>query len=372
MIAPRSRIPYNHAMTDSLDDAAIYGRLDPHGLRDRIAGLPEQIAEAYAAASTLELPWGSERAEDVAVIGMGGSGIGAALLQALAAETEGAVPVTVVRGYRLPNHVSGRTLVIASSNSGDTEETVAAFREALKTGATCVAITSGGKLAELARAHGAPVLDVPWKHEPRAALGWSFASLLPICARAGLLPDMGSTLAAALDEMRSYGATLNTDAPERDNAAKQLARRLHGRLPVIVGAEALAPVAYRWRTQINENASSWAIADELPEMDNNALAGFGLPQRVVPLLHVVLLRQESMHARNRLRVDGTASELCDSGVSAEIVDVQGESTLAQMLRGILLGDWTSYYLGLLNGVEPSPVEALGRLKDWLASQPPTG
>ena len=167
--------------------------------------------------------------------------------------------------------------------------------------------------------------------------------------------------------MREAGATIGRESPEAGNQAKQLAQRLAGRLPVIVGAEALAPVAYRWRTQINENAKSWAITDELPEMNHNAPEGFGLPQRIVPLLHAVFLRHASVHPRIRTRVDATADEMRRCGVSNEIVDIAGEQPLTQMLSAIYLGDYVSYYLGLLNGVEPSPVPRLVALKDLLAS-----
>ena len=141
-----------------------------------------------------------------------------------------------------------------------------------------------------------------------------------------------------------------------------------GRLPVIVGAEALAPVAYRWRTQINENAKSWAVAEELPEMNHNAQEAFGLPQRIVPLLHAVFLRHGTMHPRIGVRVDATIEEMRRSGVDAETVDVAGERALVQMLWGIYLGDYVSYYLGLLNGVEPSPVRRLVALKEFLSGR----
>jgi glucose/mannose-6-phosphate isomerase len=222
---------------------------------------------------------------------------------------------------------------------------------------------------EMARAEiaEAALLEVAWEHEPRAALGWSFASLLPVCARLGALRDTSAEFAAALDEMRAMSEACARGVPEASNPAKQLARRMAGRLPVFVGAEALAPVAYRWRTQVNENAKSWAVADELPEMNHNAQTGYGLPQRVIPLLHAVLVRHTSVHPRVAARFEGTADEMRRNGVSCEIVEVGGRTLLAQMLCAIMLGDYASYYLGLLNGVHPSPVPALGALKELLAS-----
>jgi glucose/mannose-6-phosphate isomerase len=352
----------------SLDDPAVYEALDPHGLLGRIESLPAQAEQAWAAAGALDLPSPYAETTRVAVLGMGGSGIGGLLLRALALERGTRTPIDIVRTYRLPAYVGANTLVIASSNSGNTEETVQAFEGALAAGARCVAITTGGRLAELAREHAVPLLRVDWRHEPRAALGWSFAAPLRICARLGAVDQDDGELRGALAAMGELAATVGRDIPERANAAKQLARRLHGRLPVFVGADAFVPVAYRWRTQVNENAKSWAIADELPEMNHNAHAGYGLPQRVVPLLHVVLLRHAGAHPHTARRFAATADRMRRDGVSAEIVGVDGPSLLAQVLRGGLLGDFVSYYLGLLNGVPPSPVEPLDELKELLARQ----
>ena len=349
--------------------ADAYQRLDPHGLYGRISSLPEQIEEAWAAAAALTLPAYYRAAERVVVLGMGGSAIGGSLVQALALDIGAHVPVSVVRGYRLPAYVDGRALVLASSNSGNTEETVSALCAAIAAGANCVAITTGGRLAELARQHELPQLRFSWSGEPRSALGWSMASLLAICSGLGLLPPLRVDLAAALDGLRELRIRIGRDVPEATNPAKALARRLEGRLPIFVGAEALAPVAYRWRTQVNENAKSWAIAEELPEMNHNAPLGFGRPVALVPMLHAVLLRHAAMHPRIALRVEATAIQMRDSGIDVETLDVPGATVLAQMLWAIGFGDFTSYYLGLLYGVEPSPVGALDWLKAYMASRP---
>ncbi len=358
-------------MTESiLDRDETYAELDSEGLLGRIAALPEQIAEAHAAgvAFAATLPARYRETDRLAIAGMGGSGIGGALLRGFALDTGAGVPIDTVRGYTIPGFVNQRTLVIASSNSGNTEETVAAFDAALSAGAACIAVTTGGALLDSARRAGGEALTFAWDAEPRSALGWSFASLLGIAIGLGILPPTPE-LPAALDEMRTLGRGIGRDVPENDNTGKQLARRLYGTLPVFVGAQALAAVAYRWRTQVNENAKSWAIADELPEMNHNAQTGYGLATEIVPYLHAVLLRHAAMHPRVRLRVDATATEMRAQGVMAEIVEIEGATLLSQMLCAVLLGDYVSYYLGLLNGVHPSPVAALGRLKDLLASKP---
>lgn len=352
----------------SLDDPATYEELDRDGMFALVAGLPEQIDTAWRAGWALTTPDAYRDAERIVVLGMGGSGIGGALLEALAVDLGARAPVSIVRGYALPGYVDGRTLVLASSNSGDTEETVAAFDAALGAGARTVAITTGGALLALAREHGAPALTFEWQHGPRAALGWSFASLLGIVCRAGLLPDVRGSLPGALDEMRALRREIAPEVPEPANAAKAMARRLHGTLPVIVGAEALAPVAYRWRTQINENAKSWALSEELPEMNHNQHAGYGLPKDVVGRIHAVILRHAGSHPRIALRIDATLAEMARHGVAAEAVDIGGSGVLAQALRGVLLGDYVSCYLAVLNGVDPSPVPELGALKGLLAGK----
>ena len=356
------------SVTESpLDSIDTYERLDPAGLYGRISRLPAQIDEAWRAASALDLPGDYRSAERVVVLGMGGSGIGGSLLRALALAAGAATPIDVVRGYALPAYVDGRTLVLASSNSGNTEEVVSTFDQAMRAGAQCVAITTGGRLEAAAREHGAPALTFTWDGEPRAALGWSFASLVATCSRLGLLPDVAGDMRDALVQMRSLVTQIDRDVPEAANAAKQLGRRLAGRLPVFVAAEALAPVAYRWRTQVNENAKSWAIAEELPEMNHNAPLGYGAPAGVAASIHAVLLRHASIDVRTSRRVDLTLEQMHAAGVAAEVVEVPGASVLAQMLWAIQYGDFVSYYLGLLYGVDPSEMRALEWMKARLAA-----
>jgi len=350
----------------SLDAPEIYARLDPTGLFGRITGLPDQIAEAWDAASGLALPDAYASSRHVAVLGMGGSGIGGSLLRALALELGATARFDVVRGYTLPGHVGPDTLAFASSNSGNTEEVVALTSAAIARNANVIAVTTGGRLLDLARTSHVPVLEYTWRHEPRAALGWSFASLVRLSSRLGLLPDLSSQLPAALDRMRKLVARSVHDVPEARNPAKQLARSLLGGLPVVVGSECLVPVAYRWRTQINENAKSWAIAEELPEMNHNAPVGYGAPPPLLPLLRVVLLRSAAASPRILKRIQLTQEQLTAASVSARVVDVEGESVFEQLLWAIQLGDLSSYYLGILNGADPSEVRALDWLKERMA------
>lgn len=356
-------------MTDSvLDQSGEYERLDPSGIGQRIAALPEQMDEAWDAGSRLALPWGAGDVDRVVVLGMGGSGIGGSLLAAWAVAAGAKTPVMVVRGYTPPAYVDARSLVLASSNSGNTEEILSGTDAVIAAGAKVVVMTTGGKLLEVAKQHRLPAFTYSYTGEPRSALGWSFASLLAICGRAGVLPDAGADLRGATEHMRSLRREISAEAPEASNAAKQLARRLNGKLPAFIGAEALTPVAYRWRTQVNENAKSWGIADELPEMNHNAQAGYGLAKEILPLLHVVFLRHASAHPRIALRVGATSETMREAGVETEILEVPGPSVLTQMLWAVHFGDFASYYLSVLNGVDASPVPGIESLKRVLAGK----
>ncbi|MCH7719250.1 MAG: bifunctional phosphoglucose/phosphomannose isomerase, partial [Chloroflexi bacterium] len=335
-----------------------------HGLLRRIESLPEQCAFAWRQAAAFELPDGYPDARELVVLGMGGSAMAGDILRSLAA-ISGRKRVSVVRGYDLPPFIDEETLVVACSHSGETEETLSAFQQALASGRS-LAVTTGGRLQELAQERGVPIFMYEYDGEPRSALGHQLMALLAVGERAEVLEPQGSAVAEAVGLMQKQRGRLDFAAPAERNQAKQLAARLHGRLPVVVGAGALTEAAHRWKTQLNENSKVWALYEELPELDHNAIVGFGLPQDVAARLHVVFLWHPSLHSRVLLRYEATEEALTEAGVSHERVEAHGSSQLAQVLTTIYLGDLVSYYLGLLSNVEPSPVTAIDRLKARLA------
>ena len=346
-----------------LDDRATVERLDPQGLLAQIEGLPEQCEEGWRRAAALELPETHLATSGVILLGMGGSAIAGDILRHLSART-GSKPARVVRGYDLPNAVGGNTLVVACSHSGNTEETLSAFRQAVDKGAKTYAVCTGGNLKQLADDAGAPSFIYEFDGQPRSAIGHQLMALLALGERAGLVTSQKAAVAETVGLTKQQRSGLGFDVPFDKNPAKQLASRLHGKLPVIIGAGVLEPAVYRWKTQINENADSWAIHEALPELDHNSIVGFGLPD--VSRLHAVFVRHASLHPRLLLRYEATAEALDDAGVSHETVDASGVSDLAQTMTAVYLGDFTSYYLGLLNGVNPSAVAPIDRLKARLA------
>jgi len=291
----------------------------------------------------------------VVVLGMGGSGIAGALLKSVLP-----VEVVPVRDYSLPPWVGEESLVVSLSYSGDTEETLAAFEDARGRTRRLLAVTSGGKLGRVCAREGIPWIEIPPGYQPRAALGYLLFPLLGLFHRLGMVPDFGEAL-AALDRLASDLAP-----GEDENESQALARALLGRVPLVYGAGATGPVAFRWKTQINENAKQPAFWAELPELCHNEVVGYDLSARLLSQGMVVFLRFQGDHPRVSKRVEILHDLLSGRGIAWLDVQGRGTGSLANLLSLLYLGDWTSYYLALLNGVDPAPVAIIGELKRRLA------
>ncbi len=332
---------------------------------ERIKELPMQCRQAWQAAMDFKLPAGFTGIDKVVVLGMGGSAIGGDLVRSLV-QSESAVPVIVHRDYGLPAFVDANTLVIGSSYSGNTEETLSGFEPALKTKAKKLAMTTGGKLQEIAEANDIPVFRINYKAQPRAALGFSFLPTLGVMQKLGLVKDKSKDVDETVKVLESLSARLDEKSPLSGNPAKQLARRLYGCLPVVYGAGIASEAAHRWKTQINENSKAWGFYEVFPELNHNATVGYPFPKEVAQKIRVVLLRSPLFNERVKLRYDVTCELLKRAGVAYEFVDGEGKSALSQMMSLVMMGDFASYYLAILYGVDPSPVEVISYLKDQLA------
>ena len=350
-----------------LDDPQTFARLDPDGLRGRIRDLPEQCREAWRQAKEFRFPAEFADVTKMVVLGMGGSAIAGDIVRSLALR-HSRKPVFVHRGYDLPPFVDEDTLVVASSNSGETEETLSAFEQALAGPSKKIVITTGGRLLTLAKERGLPAYVFAYEGEPRSSLGHSLMALLALAGAAGVLSDQSAAVEEAIALMESLRTEIGDDVPFEKNAAKQLATRLQGKLPVVYAAEMLTEAAHRWKTQLNENGKVWAFYEEISELNHNAVEGFGLPKEVAGRAYVVFLSHPSLNRRNRLRYEATRDALTAAGVASEVVEASGKSDLAAVLWAIYFGDWVSYYLAMLNGVRPSPVTAIQGLKRQLAEE----
>jgi glucose/mannose-6-phosphate isomerase len=346
-----------------IDSPRTLEALDPSGMRHHLSGLPAQCRRAWQGAVALELPSGYRGVERVVVAGMGGSAIGGDLAAAIA-RLEGK-EVLVHRDYAPLPPLDCHTLLVLSSYSGATEETLSCLEAALDSPVPRVAITSGGRLGQIAGERGIPVLPIGYAAPPRAALGYSFFGLLGLLHRAGFLTGIAAQVDGALSAMESVVTRLRESQPTPTNPAKQLAQKLVGRLTVIYGAGFLEPVARRWKTQLNENSKAWAFFEALPELNHNSVVGYPNPATIVKEGFVVLLTSPQLHPRHLLRLQITGEILERSGVAYQEVAGEGEGPLGHMMALLLTGDYVSYYLALLYGVDPTPVEVINYLKERL-------
>ncbi|OGO17741.1 MAG: bifunctional phosphoglucose/phosphomannose isomerase [Chloroflexi bacterium RBG_16_48_8] len=333
---------------------------DPGNMLAEIEHLPEQLKKAWSLGQDMPLQE-SRRIRNVVLAGMGGSAIGADLLQAYAL-SHVPIPIIVWRNYALPAFVGKESLVILSSHSGNTEETLSAFDHALETGAKLIAVTTGGELAVRAKDAGVPLWQFEHVGQPRAAVGYSFGLLLAAISHMGWLPDPVEEVADAVASMKDQQVALGADVPIAQNAAKRVAGQLVGRWPTFIGADFLAPVARRWRTQVSEIAKAVAQFEELPEADHNLVAGVPYPEELIPKMMVIFLKASHYHPRNQLRIDVTREVLMVEGFNTDLFQAQGKSRLAQQWTTLHFGDYVSYYLAMSYGVDPSPVPAIEELK----------
>lgn len=351
-----------------LDQPSQFSTLDPQDMLGDIDRWPEQCRCAWEQVQDFVPSLAVPRFQRVIILGMGGSAIGGDLLAALAARSS-PVPIAVRRDYTLPNWVSDTTLAIGSSYSGNTEETLAAFEGARRRGCHLVAISSGGKLADLAREYGAPWLRIDYQSQPRAALGYALTLVVGLAQRLGLLPEQSDAIAESMQILSARREEIGAESPTARNPAKQLALELKERLPVIYGAGILAPVARRWKTQINENAKSWALWEELPELDHNTVAGFGRPRRLRKHVYAIGLTCPAMDPRHRMRLEIGAELIAREGIAHQEIETRGETPLAQMTSAIQFGDYVSYYLAMLYEVDPADIPSIRYLKERLADHP---
>jgi glucose/mannose-6-phosphate isomerase len=348
--------------TQTLSRDAI-AELDPSGQLDDILNLPEQLRDALWRVESAGLQ-PQDSPGGLIVSGMGGSAIGGALARAVLGD-RASRPIVVMRGYELPGWATPDTTVLCASYSGNTEETLAVYEAAGALGARRIVASTGGKLADAATSDGVPVVPIPGGFQPRAAVGYSLVIALEVAALSGC----GERLHAEIDVAAAHAEALveqwGPDSPE-DSLSKSLARGLHGTIIQIVGASGLtSQIAYRWKTQINENAKAPAFAGELPELDHNELEGWAGADDL-GRFSAVFLDDSDLHPRVRQRIELTRGLIARHAAATYRVETVGATATERLVSLLLLGDLVSLYLAVLRGVDPGPVVALERLKKMLA------
>ena len=341
----------------TLDDPGLFERTDVHRTRDALAGFPAQCRAALAlrAAPAMSRP----RPTLVVLVGMGGSAAGAELIAGCAAERLD-VPIVVHRGYGLPPTAGKQTLVVASSYSGDTEEVLSAAEAALKRAVPMVALTAGGRLGALAAARGLPRVTLPEGLMPRMALGYLFFPALRILGDVGLEVATEAEIAEALHVVTALAAELDPARPVAQNQAKRLALAIGARLPAFYGGPSTGGVAYRWKTEVEENAKRFAIAGAIPEMNHNEIEAWRAPAAAA--MHAVFLRDrdESSEIERRFAVMRELIATANGDVSE--CSTRGTGRAARLLGLAYLGAWTSYYVAIGAGTDPWPIPVLDEMK----------
>jgi glucose/mannose-6-phosphate isomerase len=339
-------------------------RIDTSGLLGLTERFPEQLKEASQIAEK-KLSGFSCEPENIIICGMGGSAIGGDIVSAWAWEKYG-VPVIVNRDYTLPAFCKQKSLVITASYSGNTEETISAYDEAIKRGARVVAISSGGLLEKKAVADGVLHIKIPAGMPPRGATAYMLVPQLLILGAIGV-QECTSEIEESIAVCRKQKEALCGENPTDRNPAKAIAKRIVNTVPNIFGNGISAPIAKRWRTQLNENSKMIAREDVFPEMNHNDTVGWSgdaQPQR----FSVVILRHKYEFERNKMRIELTKSLVLNRANTVIEVWGEGVSRLANMLSLMHVGDFVSVYIALLRDIDPTPVPVIEQLKKLLAEK----
>ncbi len=349
----------------NLDDLNRFKSIDSQNHLRHIDALPDQVRAGWELGQALALPEAYRNAAHIVVTGMGGSGIGGELTQALVAP-EISLPIAVLRDYSLPAFVGPDTLVVGLSHSGNTEETLGVCEAALARGAKLLAITGGGKLATLAEAAGAPVWRFEHDGPPRSAVGYMFMLTLAALMKLEAVADKADAVAEAVTALRTQQESLRAESPVTRNPAKRMAGQLMDRIVAVFASDYLAPVARRWNGQITEIAKAWAQFIELPEADHNQVVGTMYPEALVSKFMVLFLRSAHDHPQNQRRSRVTREIYMTAGFNTDTIEATGQSPLAHMLTALHYGDYVAYYLAMCYGVDPTPTPQIDYLKEQLA------
>ncbi|MCX8173987.1 MAG: bifunctional phosphoglucose/phosphomannose isomerase [Thermoplasmata archaeon] len=347
-----------------IDDVVGMKKVDASGLLPLTVRFPEQVEEAMGIAKRA-LENFSYQPEKIVICGMGGSAIGGDITAAWAFN-KARVPIVVLRDYFLPAFCDENTLVIAASYSGNTEETLSAFDDAIYRKCKIVSISSGGLLEKRAKENGVLHIKIPSGMPPRGATAYMLVPQLMIL-EAGGIAACEAELKETVEVCRVLRENLKPETPSGRNQAKIIARKILGTIPNILGMGISAPIAKRWRTQINENSKMIAREDVFPELNHNDTVGWsGDPQP--ERFSVIILRHHGEFGRNRMRIEITKDLVLKR--AREIIEVwaSGKTDLTKMLSLMYIGDFVSIYIAMLRDIDPTPVPVIENLKKLLAEK----
>ena len=322
---------------------------DKFNMLGKLQNFRNQVKDAFKIAKKAKLPKISKsKLSNIVVCGMGGSSAGGLLLAPFVKK----YPLYIIRNYELPKYVNKNSLVLVVSYSGNTEETLSTYNEAKKRKATVIAITSNGRLAEKEKNKA---IIVPSGFQPRVALGYTFIPLLIVLSRYRLIPNQDNAIRE----------TIRSLVPKTcSKEGFMIAKNLNQKIPVIYASENMQAVAYVFKTLINENAKQPAFYHFLPEMNHNEINGF---KKQAKKLHIVMIRDKKDHIRIKKRM-AIIRQIIKQRTGVTEIHTRGTNLLARILHTIYVGMFNSYYLALMNKVDPTPVPVIQELKAKLKSK----
>lgn len=342
-------------------------QLDKSDMLGLLLDFPLQCRQAQELACAAKILFTRTDFRQAVFAGLGGSAIGADLVRSYL-YFESRIPISVCREYELPAYVDSSTLVFISSYSGNTEETLSAYEQAREKGATLIVVSCGGKLQEDALADGVTFIRVPKDLPPRCALG--YLSIIPLCllAKLGLIEDVSARINRMIKTLEDLkNNCLNPKVKTKDNISKYIAGRIFNKFAVIyAGSINFDVAATRLRGQLSENSKALASSHLFPEMNHNEIVGWQNPKKLFKDFAVIMLRDKQMHHRVAKRMDITSRILKREGVDILEISSCGTDLLSRIFSLIYIGDFVSYYLAILYGIDPTPVDRVTYLKKELA------
>ena len=348
-----------------LDDIQKISQIDKSNLSKLLFDFPEQCREAKEIGEKADFSPKRREINNIVFTGLGGSAVGGDLLCSYLAN-EARVPMVVNRNYSIPEFVDSNTLLVVCSYSGNTEETISAFEKGLKKKAEIVVITSGGKLKAAAVERNLPLVTIPAGLPPRAALAYSFFPALMVLAKLAVIKDKSLEIESVALVLSRLRQRLNPEVKTKDNQAKSIAWDIQQGFPHIYSSsDFFGPVSYRWRTQLAENSKSLSSNHVFPELTHNEIVGWDFPKELLEYFTVIILRDKDDNPRIAKRMDITASIIKQNAKNVIEVFSEGDELLSRIFSLIYIGDFVSFYLAILNGIDPTPVDRITYLKKKL-------
>ena len=327
---------------------------DKKNMKKILEGFPEQIKEAYDIPVSIRL---KGKPSMIIICGMGGSSISGQILESYMKIEKLAIPLINVSSYDIPAYADANSLFLINSYSGNTEETISCLRQAMKISGNIIIIASGGKLIEMAESARLPFIMIPKGLQPRNAIAYLFFPLMKILEENNLIDSQATNVKNLINALKKNSRTY-------DDTAKELAEKISERIPIVFSSDILYPVAYRWKSEFNENSKTLSFCNRLPELDHNEILGFLNTKALKAGLHIIILKDEYDHKRiiKRMLITKKLIKEVNAEVTFTEINIKGPDALTRIFTTIHLGDLISYYLAMIYATDPTPVEIIERLK----------